>query len=621
MSEQKRPEFAIDFDPQQIRERYDVELGRRSAKNVATRAKDRSANRGEPGPVGADHWTAPIERAPIDVDIELLVIGGGFAGLLTAARAREAGVESLKIVEAAGDFGGVWYWNRYPNAQCDTESYVYLPLLEETGYMPTRKFTYAKEIFEHAQRIGRQFGLYEDALFQTEVRTLEWSEDDARWTARTDRGDVITARYVMYSRGAFGLPKYPDVPGLDSFPGEVFHASRWNYDYTGGAPGVKPTKLADKRVAVIGTAATGVQIVSGIADVTGELYVVQRTPAAFFGDRSTYETEPEWYASLPRGWQAERRGNFDGSTSGVIPEEDLVNDTWTQTFRASFTAERVLVNDRISELSPEDAMQALQLADMEIMERARAYTRTQVTDAELAAKLEPWYGLRCKRATFDDGYLASFNRPNVHLIDAPASGLERIEGSTLIAGGERFDVDCIVLATGYDTTQDQASRVGIDVIGRNGERLSDHNRNGLRSLHGVMTDGFPNLFATGQGQDPFAVNYTSVLAVQTDHLVRLITAAREAGAQTIEPSKDAVEAWAQTIEEVSGPFRAYQQHCVPSYFNGDGDTSKVGALAATAFTPGVVVFTDLIRNWRDTGYSGLLFDGQPFSERAVVGAR
>lgn len=622
MSENQEPAFAVEFDPAQIRARYREELDRRAPSS--RRAADRPTDRSAPGPAGIDPWSDPIVREPITEEVEMLIIGGGFAGLLTAVRAREAGVESIRIIEAAGDFGGVWYWNRYPNAQCDTEGYVYLPLLEETGYMPSRRFPYAKEIFEHAQRIGRHFGFYEQALLQTEVQRLEWSDDDEEWTATTDRGDRIRARYVMYSRGAFGVPRYPNVPGIESFPGEVFHASRWNYDYTGGAPGAAPDRLSDKRVAVIGSAATGVQVVSALAPVTEQLYVIQRTPTAFLGNRDTSITDPAWFQSLPEGWQSKRRQNFDGNTSGVVPPEDLVQDTWSTTFSQAATAERILGDTPISSLDPETAMAAWELADMEIMERARAYTRSQVADPALAAKLEPWYALKCKRVTFDDGYLAAFNRDNVTLVDAPGTGLERIEGNRLFAGGTEFEVDCIILATGFDTSQDSNSRVGIEIVGRGGETLSEHNANGLRSLHGVMTDGFPNLFATGQGQDPFAVNYTSVLAVQSDHIAALLAAARERGATTIEPTPESVEAWKATIEETSAPFRAYQRTCVPSYFNADGNLDQVGALAATAFTPGVLVFSDLISEWRGAGFPGLIFDGhgtpQQDREPAAAGA-
>lgn len=604
MTEKLQTEFDIHFDPAEIRARYEEELRRRAP--AARRPGVHTARRSEPAAV--DPWTPPIVRDPVTEEVELLVIGGGFAGLLTAVRAQEAGIESIRIVEAAGDFGGVWYWNRFPRSQCDTEGYVYLPLLEETGYMPTRKFPWAKEIFEHAQRIGRHFGLYERALFQTEAQRLEWSDASAMWTLTTDRGDCIRARFVMYSRGAFGLPRYPDVPGLDTFPGEVFHTSRWNYEYTGGGPGTTPDRLGDKRVAVVGSGATGVQVVSALAPVTGHLSVIQRTPTAFLGNRATTSTNPEWVASLPQGWQHTRRRNYDANTSGVIQPEDIVRDVTTTTFRALSTAEHVLRSDvSVFDLDPETAQLALELADMDVMERARAYVRNQVEDPEVAAKLEPWFAFRCRRSTFDDGYLAAFNRDNVKLIDAPGNGLERIEGSRLFAGGEEFEVDCIIFATGFETSQDTGSRAGLEIVGRGGKTLREHNAAGLRSLHGVMTDDFPNLFATGQGQDPFALNYTSVLAVQTSHIAALLAAARERGARMIEPAAAAVEAWGKTIAESNAPFREYQRHCVPSYFNADGNLNKVGALATIIFLPGVLVFEDLVVNWRRDGFAGLTF--------------
>lgn len=609
MTDPQRPPFAIDFDPAEVRAKYVTELDRRSSVRHPTRATDRSAQRSESGPGGGDPYAAPIEREPVTEDVEMLVIGGGFAGLLTAARAIEAGVSSLRIIEAAGDFGGVWYWNRYPNAQCDTEAYVYLPLLEETGYKPSRRFPYASEIQEHARRVGRHFDLYPRTLFQTEARRLEWSDEEARWTASTQRGDVIHARYVMYSRGAFGLPRIPQVPGIESFTGEIFHASRWNYDYTGGAPGTAPTRLHDKRVAVVGSAATGVQVVSALAPVTGHLHVIQRTPTPLLGDRASAVTDDAWFASLPEGWQRQRRRNFDGNTSGIVQAEDLVKDTWSTTFRAADTAERVLDGVELSDLDADQAQQARELADMEVMERARRYVRTKIEDPETAALLEPWYGMRCKRITFDDGYLAAFNRDNVSLVDAPGTGIERIEGSTITAGGQEFDVDCIVLATGFDTGQNASSRTGLEIIGRDGVCLEEHNREGLRSLHGVMTDGFPNLFATGQGQDPIAVNYTSVLATQSDHIAAILRESRRRAASTIEPTSAAVEEWAEVIDRTSAPFRAYQRNCVPSYFNNDGQADRVGALSATAFTPGVLVFSELIEEWRGAGFPGLKFDG------------
>ncbi len=207
-----------------------------------------------------------LERAPLDEEIDALVVGGGFAGLMAAARLRDAGIEKLRIIETAGDFGGTWYWNRYPGVQCDVESYIYMPLLEELGYIPTEKYAHGPEILAHAQRIGRHYRLYDAACFQTHVAGLEWDEARNRWTVRTDRDDTFHARFVILANGPLNRPKLPGIPGVETFEGHAFHTSRWDYDYTGGAYTAVDDegaldKLANKRVGVIGTGATAIQCI------------------------------------------------------------------------------------------------------------------------------------------------------------------------------------------------------------------------------------------------------------------------------------------------------------------------------------------------------------------------
>src|SRR5438046_1444352 len=181
-----------------------------------------------------DPYTAVVERAPRNDHVTVALIGGGFAGLVTGARLVEAGIQDVRIVEKGGDFGGTWYWNRYPGAQCDTAAMVYMPLLEETGHMPTEKYAHAPEILAHCQRIGKLYGLYDNALFHTEVVSLDWDETKSRWTIRTTRGDALTAQFLGMGTGPPHVPKLPGIEGIESFKGHSFHTSRWDYDYTGG---------------------------------------------------------------------------------------------------------------------------------------------------------------------------------------------------------------------------------------------------------------------------------------------------------------------------------------------------------------------------------------------------
>src|SRR6201993_731467 len=271
-----------------------------------------------------DPYTPVVPREPKTDHVTFAFIGGGFAGLATAARLSEAGV-AARIVEKGGDFGGTWYWNRYPGAQCDIESYIYLPLLEETGYMPKEKYSFAPEILEHSQRIAKKFDLYRGALFQTQIKELRWNEDECRRIVTTNRDDRLSARYVIMSNGPLNRPKLPGIPGIDSFKGHPFHTSRWDYNYTGGDTTGNLDKLGDKRVAIIGTGATAVQCVPYLAKDAQHLYVFQRTPSSV-DERGNGPTDPEWAKSLTPGWQRRRMDNFNTLVSGGFAEVDLVSD-------------------------------------------------------------------------------------------------------------------------------------------------------------------------------------------------------------------------------------------------------------------------------------------------------
>ena len=297
------PPETLGFDPRELAERYKHERDRRvrsdaEAQFVAVTNDSPYANKY----IEEDPYSEPLERDPIADERDVIIIGGGWVGMMTAARLIQAGVTDVRIVEAGADFGGTWYWNRYPGAQCDIESYSYLPLLEETGYMPKLRYSYAPEIFEHAQRIGRHFDLYDDAVFQTWVTDIRWNEDEARWLVRTNRGDEMKARYVCVGTGPATRPRLPGIPGVDDFKGHAFHTCRWDYEYTGGGPEGGLDKLADKTVAIIGTGATAVQCVPFLGESAKQLYVFQRTPSSV-DLRGNRETDPEWAASLKPGWQ------------------------------------------------------------------------------------------------------------------------------------------------------------------------------------------------------------------------------------------------------------------------------------------------------------------------------
>src|SRR5215510_6822231 len=337
-----------------------------------------------------DPYVDRVERAPRRDEVTVAFIGGGFAGLATGARLKQAGVADIRIIEGGGDVGGAWYWNRYPGAMCDTAAMVYLPLLEETGHRPTQKYTMAPEIFAHAQRIARTFGLYERALFSTAVTRLAWDDAAARWVIHSDRGDEIRAQFVAMGTGPLHRPKLPGIPGLETFAGHAFHTSRWDYAYTGGDAGGAPmTKLVDKRVGIIGTGATAVQCIPPLGRDARALYVFQRTPSSI-DVRNNHPIEPQWFATLEPGWQQQWLLNFATLQTGGFADEDLVKDGWTDI--------AVRVRDRVVAemaatgfLDAETLQRAFEESDDEKMTEIRARVDTIVGDARTAAALKPWY--------------------------------------------------------------------------------------------------------------------------------------------------------------------------------------------------------------------------------------
>jgi len=582
----------LDFDPDALREKYRQERDRRLRADANAQWIEVT---GDFKHYIDDPYVEPgFTREPLTDHVDVLVIGGGFGGLLAAARLREAGVKSLRILEKGGDFGGTWYWNRYPGAQCDVESYIYLPLLEETGYIPREKYSFAAEIREHARRIGETFDLYGAACFQTEIKDIRWQETERRWLVRTNRDDAFTAKYVVMSNGPLNRPKLPGIPGIASFKGHSFHTSRWDYAYTGGDGEGNLTGLADKRVAVIGTGATAIQCVPHVGRHAKQLYVFQRTPSSV-DLRGNRPTDPSWAASLEPGWQRRRMENFNTLVNGGAQDEDLVSDGWTDIFR------KMMALSSRSPGSPEEVGLRLEMADFEKMNQIRSRVDDTVGDAPTADALKPWYRQFCKRPTFNDDYLPTFNRPNVTLVDTEGQGVERITERGLVFGGVEYEVDCIIFATGFEVGTAYTRRAGFEIYGRGGQRLTDHWAQGLRTLHGFYSHGFPNCFHMGVNQNALTVNFPHMLDEQARHIAEVVHHAEERQAQTVEPTAEAEAAWVQTIKETALLNLKYRMDCTPGYYNGEGRAGEGQGLFDGIYGPGPLVFFPLIRAWRADG--------------------
>jgi cation diffusion facilitator CzcD-associated flavoprotein CzcO len=553
-----------------------------------------------------DPYVEPQPREPLADEVEFAFIGGGFAGLVTGAKLQQAGIDQVRIIEKGGDFGGTWYWNRYPGAQCDTAAFIYLPLLEETGHMPTEKYTHAPEIAEHCRRIGSQFDLYDNAVFSTEVTRLDWDDVAKRWTIGTNRGDEMRARYVGIGTGPLHRPKLPGIEGIETYAGHSFHTSRWDYDYTGGdASGAAMTKLGDKRVGIIGTGATAVQCIPHLARACGELFVFQRTPSSI-DIRNNRPTDATWFATLETGWQKKWMENFTTLQTGGIADEDLVMDGWTD---ISQRIRDKLLSSPSPDFTPEGFIRAYHESDDEKMTEIRARVDQIVTDEIAAEKLKPWYRQLCKRPCFHDQFLDAFNEPRVHLVDTDGKGVERITETGVVVGGVDYELDCIIYASGFEVGTEFARRAGFDAVGRDGERLSEHWSDGMRSLHGIHVHGFPNLFFVSPTQGANLIsNVPHNLTEAGETIAAIVAQAESVQADEVEVTAEAEAAWVELLESGGRTFGG-DPSCTPGYYNNEGRAiSGAAKRNALGYPLGPVAYFDYIDTWRSSGeFTGLEF--------------
>lgn len=538
---------------------------------------------------------ADLTRAPLEEEIDVAIVGGGYAGLLTAVRLCQAGVRNVRIIEKGGDVGGTWYWNRYPGAACDLESTVYLPLLEETGYAPRDKYSKASEIFDYCRQLATRFGIYDSALLQTEVTELRWDERTRRWLVETDRGDQIKARFICLAVGNMSKPKLPGIPGIEDFEGHSFHTCRWDYSYTGGDPAGNLVNLQTKKVAVVGTGATAVQVIPELAKWAGHLYVFQRTPSSI-DIRANGPIDPDWLRSLPAGWQRERILNFEALSQGIPQDEDLVGDPWTDMSR--IVAQ--LAKDPVSGSASKSADELFELADLQKMESLRRRIDQTVVDPDVAKALKPYFRLHCKRPCFSDEYLPAFNRDNVTLVNTRGMGVERITATGLLAQGVEYPVDCIIYATGFDVMAMPFEAGGFGVCGAGGVSLAERWSDGIKSLHGVATHRFPNLFISGGVRDGGgAFNVHFVVDNSSRHIADIVSRCLRDGVTRLELTKRAEDKWRCTMREKAVDVQQFLLECTPGYLNNEGSGGP-DSLRAALYGGGSIEFFDLLAKWRQS---------------------
>jgi cyclohexanone monooxygenase len=585
---------SIDVDVEVLRERYRLERDRRlkpAGTDQYLFAEGKYAHFNEDPYAGE-----PEPRTPIVRDVDVVIIGTGFGGIEMAATLGRAGIDDFLMIDWASDFGGTWYWNRYPGIRCDIESYIYLPYLEDTGYVPTERYVRGAEIFAYCQLLGRHFDLYRRALFQTKVAGLRWDDAASRWLVTTTRGDELRARFVTTQSGIFDRPQLPGIPGIEDFEGMIFHSARWDYGYTGGDSTGGLVRLADKRVGVVGTGATGLQIIPELARDARELVVFQRTPAGV-GVRDNAPTDPEWFASLPPGWQKARMESF----LCLLNLEDVpcdIDDGWSRFHRRMLAAEQSVPADR---RTPDDLDAAKERADFEYNEIVRDRVDAHVRDPRKRELLKAYYRTMCKRPGFSDDYLPAMDRDNVKLVDA-SGGIDRFTARGVLVGGREYELDCIILATGFAIGTTWSHRAGYDAVGRNGITTSAKFAEGMRTYHGLFSAGFPNVFFLGLTQGGTTTNVPHMLQEQADHVTYIIGRALSEGLTRIEATEEAEDHWQDEIALVNQARRAFQESCTPGYFNAEGratSDTRSGITSGT-YRPSTTFFR-MWKQWREDG--------------------
>jgi cation diffusion facilitator CzcD-associated flavoprotein CzcO len=540
------------------------------------------------GDIEDPYASAPIDREAINEDVDVVVVGGGFSGLLAAASLLKEGVSDIRVIEKGSDIGGTWYWNRYPGCRCDVDAYTYLPLIEDHGAMPSERYARASEILDHARRISQRTGIYDRTLLQTGVSGADWDAASGRWIVTTDRGDRIRARFVCMASGILSRPKLPGIPGARDFKGHSFHTSRWDYDYTKGDTTGGLTGLKDKRVAIIGTGASAVQAIPYLGEWCQQLYVVQRTPAAV-DDRENVPTDPAWWNSQQPGWWERRALNFEGFVNFIPQDEDLIQDGWTRNWGKMTEA-------MYKGKTPEEMAQLRQHADYEKMEAMRTRIASIVEDPATAEALKPYFNWMCKRPLFVDNYFETYNRPNVTLIDTKGRSLDSITEKGVVFEGQEYEVDCIIYASGFEVASPPDRTAGFDMHGVGGISLSDYWANGRKTLHGILSHNFPNMgIISGLKQAGITWNIVFMNRRQAEHFAALVKRCLDTGVN-FDVTSEAEDRWQEVLQDKEMKDTSFLRECTPGYYNNEGKNER-DSIWVSNYGGGPFEYMDILRDW------------------------
>lgn len=522
--------------------------------------------------------------------VEAVVVGAGFGGMYMIYRLREMGL-SILGVEAGGDVGGVWYWNRYPGARCDLMSidysYGFSPEIEQE-WTWSEQFAAQPEILAYANFVADRLDLRKHFQFETRVNCAKWDSSRNLWQVTTNKGETIEATWCIMATGPLSVPKDPEFPGLEDFQGEIYRAANWPHE---------EVSFVGKRVGLVGTGSTGIQIAPVVAETAAELNVFQRTPSFSMPMRNV-AFDADYSAELKRHYRSIRDLAKASNIGGVRPVTSrpffsatpaqrlaLMEDAWKQgglTFLGIFS-------DLLS--NPE--------ANEQVAEFVRGKIGEVVKDPQTAEKLKPrGYPIFARRPCLDTNYYETYNLPHVHLIDCLTDPIERVTAKGIKTASWEVELDVLILATGYDGLT--GALLAFDVEGRDGATVKDKWKNGSSSYLGLMMEGFPNLFMICGPNGPSALaNIITLNEQNVDWICTIINRMRDQGLKTVEPTGPAETKWMEAVKSLAtqtlvskaktwyvganiegkpqgltiytGGFLKYSQECSAALLDGSGD--------------------------------------------------
>lgn len=475
--------------------------------------------------------------------LDAVVVGAGFSGMFAIYKLRELGF-SVRAFERGSGVGGTWYWNRYPGARCDAPSlqysYQFSEALQQEWHW-TEKYAAQPEILDYCNHVAERFALRDHITFNTTVSSIHYDENAALWQLSTAQGEQFKARFCVMATGCLSTTNLPNIPGIEDFRGESYHTGQWP------KAGVD---LSGKRVGIIGTGSTGIQVITTIAEQVDQLFVFQRTPQ-FSTPARNEPTDPDYEAAIKSDYPNFRARNY---RKPLAIDIDL-DPKGPKTFELNGEQRRQVFEQKWQEggMSLALAFRDLTL-NREANEAVSAFIREKideiVEDKDVAALLKPPHIYGCKRPCIDTGYFEVYNRDNVHLIDASQHGIDKITADGVVVNGEEHQVDCLIFATGFDAIIGTLNR--IDIRGLNHRELKDKWEEGPRNYLGLVSNGFPNMFfVSGPGSPSVLTNMVATSEKQINWIGDCMAYMRDNNIDVIDASKDAEQQWLLEVQRAA----------------------------------------------------------------------